>query len=188
MDASAPTTHLGLDELIAGLPRILEAPRDRGTLELVLRRPGEDLREVLDRAELTFAEGVRGDNWNRRSSTRTEDGSPHPEMQLNVMSARVVDLVARSRDRWSLAGDQLYLDLDLSEDNLPAGTRLSIGSAVIEVTPEPHRGCAKFTRRFGADARRFVNLPEHRHLRLRGLNAKVVVEGTVRPGDQVTKV
>ena len=117
------------------------------------------------------------------------DGSSHPDMQLNVMSARAVDLVAAGdRERWALAGDQLYVDLDLSEENLPPGTRLALGTAVIEVTAEPHTGCAKFHARFGGDAHRFVNTKQHRHLRLRGLNAKVVEPGTVRHGDAIRKL
>jgi MOSC domain-containing protein YiiM len=132
--------------------------------------------------------GLVGDTWKDRGSTRTEDGSPHPDMQLNVMSARVVSFLARDPERRALAGDQLYLDLDLSHANLPAGTRLAIGSAVIEVTDQPHTGCAKFTQRFGLDALRWVNGDDGKRLRLRGLNARVVVPGTVRRGDQVTKV
>ena len=127
-------------------------------------------------------------NWNQRPSSRTDDGGPHPDMQLNVMNARAVALVAGDRDRWSLAGDQLYVDLDISEANVPPGTQLAIGTAVIEVTDQPHTGCAKFTQRFGLEAHRFVNSRERADLHLRGINAKVVTPGTIRPGDAVTKV
>jgi MOSC domain-containing protein YiiM len=141
---------------------------------------------VLGLAELDLEEGLVGDTWRTRGSKRTHDGSSHPDMQLNLMSARVVDLVAGGvRERWPLAGDQLYVDLDLSEASLPPGTRLALGTAVIEVTDQPHTGCAKFSARFGGDAHRFVNTREHRHLRLRGLNAKVVVPGAVRAGDEI---
>lgn len=180
--------HPTTEELQAGLPHVLESPKDHGVLEMVLRRPDVDEREVLAEAELSLEEGVVGDNWNRRSSSRTDDGSPHPDMQLNVMNSRVVALVAGGQDRWALAGDQLYVDFDLSESNVPPGTRLAIGSSVIEVTDQPHTGCAKFTQRFGLEAHRFVNSRERADLHLRGINAKVVTPGTIRPGDAITKV
>lgn len=179
--------HPTTEELQAGLPHVLESPKDNGVLEMVLRRPEEDKREVLAHAELSLDEGVVGDNWNQRSSSRTDDGGPHPDMQLNVMNARVAALVAGDRDRWSLAGDQLYVDFDISEANVPPGTQLAIGSAVIEVTDQPHTGCAKFTQRFGLEAHRFVNSRERADLHLRGINAKVVTPGTIRPGDAITK-
>jgi hypothetical protein len=180
------SAHATPAELEAGLDTVREAPSDRGTLELVVVRPEVGEREVLDEATLDLVEGLLGDTWRVRGSKRTADGSSHPDMQLNVMSARVVDLVAGGeRDRWALAGDQLYVDLDLSEAHLPPGTRLALGTAVIEVTDQPHTGCAKFSARFGGDAHRFVNTKQHRHLRLRGLNAKVVVPGTVRAGDEI---
>jgi MOSC domain-containing protein YiiM len=181
--------HLTTEELEAGLDRILGAPASPGVVELIVRRPAEGEREVLEEGELDLTEGLVGDTWIVRGSKRTKDGSSHPDMQLNVMSARVVDLVAAgNRERWALAGDQLYVDLDLSESNLPPGTRLAVGSAVIEVTAEPHTGCAKFHARFGGDAHRFVNTKQHRHLRLRGLNAKVVEPGMVRSGDVIRKL
>jgi hypothetical protein len=181
--------HVSREELDAGVHQVRGAPREVGTVELVVRRPAEGEREVLDVGELDLVEGLVGDSWKRRRTRSTPDGSPNPDMQLNVMSARVVDLVAGgARDRWPLAGDQLYLDLDLSEEHLPVGTRLALGDAVIEVTPPPHTGCAKFMKRFGVDAHKFVNAKEHRPLRLRGLCAKVVQPGTVRPGDAVRKL
>jgi MOSC domain-containing protein YiiM len=177
-----------MTELEAGLDEIRRAPTDGGVLELIVRRPGEDEREVLEEAELNLSEGLVGDSWNQRGSSRTPDGGPHPDMQLNVMNARAIALVARDRERWPLAGDQLYIDLDLSDENLPPGTRLSIGSAVIEVTPQPHTGCKKFVSRFGLDAMKFVNSPVGRQLRLRGLNARVIKPGRVRVGDAVRKL
>jgi MOSC domain-containing protein YiiM len=109
-------------------------------------------------------------------------------MQLNIMNARVIELLAQDKDRWALAGDQLFVDLDLSESNLPIGTRLSIGAAVIEVTPPPHTGCQKFSARFGPDAMMFVNSPEGKQLHLRGINAKIIKSGFIRVGDAVQKI
>ncbi|HEV2764815.1 MAG TPA: hypothetical protein VGV38_17675 [Pyrinomonadaceae bacterium] len=180
--------HLSAEELSAGLEEIRRSPKDGGAVELIVRRPAVDEREVLAEGELHPSEGLVGDTWKLRGSSRTADGSPHPEMQLNVMNSRVVALLARGRERWPLAGDQLYLDLDLSEENLPAGTRLALGTAVIEVTAEPHTGCKKFVSRFGLDALKFVNSPEGRRMRLRGLNAKVVKAGRVRVGQSAKKL
>jgi hypothetical protein len=180
--------HLDSDALEAGLDEIRRSPTDGGVVELIVRRPSVGEREVLAEGELDERVGLVGDTWKERPSNRTEDGSPHPDMQLNVINARAVDLIAGSRDRWALAGDQLYLDLDLSEANLPAGTRLALGTAVIEVTDQPHTGCQKFSSRFGVDALRFVNSPVGRELHLRGINARVVESGVVRAGDAVHKL
>ena len=153
-----------------------------------MRRPALLQREVLEVGQLSSTHGLVGDTWSQRPSKRTPDGSPHPDMQLNIMGTRVAHLVAVTPDRVPLAGDQLYVDLDLSVDALPAGTRLAIGTAVIEITDQPHTGCAKFTERFGPDALRFVNSPVGKELRLRGANAKVVVDGEVRPGDRIRRI
>ena len=180
--------HLTMSELEAGLDEIRRAPKDQGILELIVRRPGVNDREILTEGELRLDEGLVGDSWKRRRSKTTPDGSPNPEMQLNIMSARVIALVAPDRNRWQLAGDQLFLDMDLSAENLPAGTRLSLGSTVIEVTPPPHLGCQKFVARFGLEAMRFVNSPLGKQLHLRGINAKVVQAGMIRVGDVARKV
>jgi hypothetical protein len=180
--------HLTMDELEAGLDKIRQAPKDEGVLQLIVRRPQIDEREVVEEATLHLEDGLVGDSWIRRASSRTPDGSPHPDMQINVMNARVTALVAQDKSRWHLAGDQLYLDMDLSEENLPAGTQLAIGSAVIEVTPPPHTGCKKFVARFGIDAMKLVNSPLGRELHLRGINAKVVQGGVIRVGNVAKKV
>ena len=180
--------HLTTAELEAGLEEIRRAPRDEGTLELIVRRPQVDEREVLEAGELSLELGLVGDGWITRGSSRTPDGSAHPDMQLNIMNSRVTALVAQHKDRWQLAGDQLYLDMDFSEENLPAGTRLALGSAVIEVSPQPHLGCRKFVSRFGLEAMQFVNSPLGRQLRLRGINARVVSAGVIRVGDVVRKI
>jgi hypothetical protein len=183
-----PVHQPSVAELTAALDHIRAAPDDDGRLELIVRRPGLGEREVLLEAVLDLDCGLVGDTWNRRRSTRTADGSPHPEMQLNVMNARSAAAIAGPPGRWPLAGDQLYVDLDISVANLPPGTRLAIGDAVVEVTPQPHTGCVKFKGRFGGDALRFVNTGEGKALRLRGMNARVVQAGTIRPGDPVRKV
>jgi MOSC domain-containing protein YiiM len=187
---SPKPVHLSTEAIEAGLEGIRQAPADVGVVELIVRRPAVDEREVLEEGVLDARVGLVGDTWIGRRSGRTEDGSPHPDMQLNIMNARVIRLLADSadRERWALAGDQLYLDLDISEANLPAGTRLALGSAVIEVTDQPHTGCQKFSSRFGVDALRFVNSPVGRELHLRGINARVVEGGTVRAGDTVRKL
>lgn len=179
--------HLTRVELEAGLDHVRQAPRDDGELMLIVVRPEVEERLVLSAAELDVQDGLIGDNWRARGSNGTADGSAHPEMQLNIMNARAAQLVAQSRDRWPLAGDQLYVDLDLSEANLPPGTRLSIGTAIVEITPVPHNGCKKFTARFGLEAMQFVNSPVGKQLHLRGLNAKVIRGGTICVGDRIRK-
>ena len=180
--------HLTTEELHAGLDGIRQSPKDEGVLELIVRRPRIGEREVLDEGQLDEVEGLVGDTWRIRSSRRSKDGLAHPDMLLNIMNARVIALVAQERERWHLAGDQLFVDLDLSGENLPPGTRLAVGSAVIEVTDQPHTGCEKFVSRFGLDAMKFVNSPLGRELNLRGINARVVKPGTIRVRDVAKKV
>src|SRR5918999_2596626 len=180
--------HLTTEELAAGLDEIRRSPRDAGVLELIVRRPAVDEREVLEEGVLGLSEGLVGDTWQVRGSSRTPDGSAHPEMQINIMNARVTALVAQERERWALAGDQLYIDMDLSKENLPAGSRIAIDSAVLEVSPLPHTGCHKFIARFGVDAMKFVNSPVGKELCLRGINAKVVQAGVVRLGSTAKKL
>jgi hypothetical protein len=180
--------HLTIEALEAGIEQIRQSPKDEGLLALIVRRPQTDEREVLQEAELDLAEGLVGDNWRSRGSSRTSDGSSHLDMQLTVMNSRVIALVAQDKDRWQLAGDQLFIDMDLSVENLPSGTRLALGSAVIEVTDQPHTGCNKFAARFGLDALKFVNSPVGRQLHLRGINAKVIQPGVIRVGDMAKKV
>lgn len=180
--------HLTMAELEAALDHLRQAPKDVGIVRLIVRRPEVDQREVVEEAELDPVKGLIGDNWSVRGSSRTPDGSAHPEMQINIMNARVTALVAQLRERWPLAGDQLYLDMDLSKENLPAGSRIAVGSAVLEVSPLPHTGCHKFVSRFGLDAMKFVNSPVGKQLCLRGINAKVIRAGVVRVGHTARKI
>jgi hypothetical protein len=177
-----------MQELEAALDHLREAPKDEGVLHLIVCRPAVEERQVLDMAELDPLKGLIGDNWIVRGSSKTPDGGPHPEMQINIMNSRVTALVARDRERWPLAGDQLYIDMDLSKQNLPAGARIQVGSAVLEVSPLPHTGCHKFVARFGVEAMKFVNSEVGRELCLRGINAKVVQGGVVKVGQVAKKI
>jgi hypothetical protein len=180
--------HLDLAALEAGVDEIRRSPKDEGRVQLIVRRPAVEEREVLAEAVLDTVEGLVGDCWKTRGSSSTADGSANPKAQLTIANARAVALVAQTPERWQLAGDQLYVDFDLSELNVPAGTRLAIGSAVVEISEDPHRGCRKYLDRFGKDALRFVNSEVGRELNLRGVNAMIVEGGTVRHGDVVRKV
>ena len=174
-------------ELEAGLDKIRQSPADDGVLELIARRPGIDEREVLEEGLLDLEEGLVGDNWKSRGSSRTSDGSAHPGMQLTIMNARAIALIAQEKSRWPLAGDQLYIDMNLSDENLPAGTQLALGTAIIEITDSPHNGCKKFAERYGVDAVKFINSPIGKELHLRGIKAKVIRPGKIKTGDLVKK-
>ena len=186
-EAMAAVKYRTREEMEAGLATIRQSPKDIGVLKLIVRRPQTETREVLDEGQLDPAHGLVGDNWQARGSNGTPDKSANPEMQLNLMNARVIELLSPNQARWALAGDQLFVDLDLSESNVPPGTRLALGTAVIEVTAPPHLGCQKFSARYGVDAMKFVNSPTGRELHLRGINAKVVQPGVIRVGDLVKK-
>lgn len=176
--------HLTMGELEAGLEAIRQSPRDGGVVEMIARRPEEDQREVIEECELDPERGVVGDNWSLRG--RSGDRPPNRATQVTVMNARAVQLVsAGDRGRWAMAGDQLFVDLDLGIGNLPPGTRLEIGGAEIEVSPEPHTGCRKFAARYGRAAMDFVNSEVGRQMNLRGINARIVKGGRVRVGDAI---
>ena len=174
--------HMTRDQLESGLDAIRAAPADTGVVRMIVRRPTTNGRQTTDVAELSAEDGLVGDNW------RTREPSPDPDRQLTIMSARAAQLIAQDESRWALAGDQFYIDMDVSIANLPAGARLTMGDAVIQVTEPPHLGCRKFKSRFGADALAFVNSDVGKELRLRGLNARVVRAGRVRVGDGVTRL
>lgn len=180
--------HLTTEELEAALDHLRQAPKDDGVVQLIVRRPEVDQREVIEEAELDVVNGLLGDNWKVRGSKRTPDGSAHPDMQINIMNSRVTALVAQEKENWPLAGDQLYIDMDLSKENLPAGSRIAVGSAVLEVSPFPHTGCKKFVARFGMEAMMFVNSDVGKELCLRGINAKIVQGGVIKVGAIAKKV
>ena len=182
------TRHLTHDELQAGLPHILDSPEDDGVLEGIVIRPEPGARRELQSCEISLAGGTPGDHWAKGCWMSTEDGKPHPDVQICIMNARCIGLIAQERERWKLAGDNLFLDLDLSPENLPDGQRLRIGTAVIEITPAPHGPCKSFLERYGRDAVVFVNGAEGRAQRLRGVYARVVLDGRITLGDRVVKM
>ncbi len=186
MEGTPFSTHLTNAEILAGIDHVLASPKDDGILEMIVRRPAVNKREVVENGFLDGGQGLIGDNWLIRGSSRTDDGRGHPEMQLNVMNYRFAELIAGRRGRVPFAGDQLFVDLDLGRENLPPGTRISIGDAVIEVTPVPHLGCKKFVERFGLEAMKFANSDFGRLHNLRGINAKVVRSGAVSVGQLIT--
>jgi MOSC domain-containing protein len=180
--------YLSMTELEAGLEHIRQAPRDQGVLQLIVRRPNVDEREIVNTAQINTEVGLVGDTWTQRSSRHTPDKSPSLNSQITLMNTRAIALFAQTEDRWSLAGDQLYADMDIGQDNLPAGSRIAIGSVILEVSTQPHTGCAKFSARFGTDALKFVNSPDGTQLRLRGVNMRVIQSGEIKAGDVLKKI
>jgi MOSC domain-containing protein YiiM len=177
--------HPTKEELENALEWVRQSPRSSGRLEMIVARPGTGLRQVQEQGELDVEDGLVGDNWKQRGSRHTADGQALLNAQITLMNTRAAEAVAGERERWALAGDQLYVDLDISAENLPPGQRLAIGTAVLEITPQPHTGCAKFTERFGHEAIRWVNTPAGQQLRLRGVYARVVQAGVIEVGDTV---
>ena len=178
--------HKTAEALLAGLPDVEKSPQDQGIVRLIVRRPAVDEREIITEGELDLGLGLVGDGWVERVG-RGSDG-PNRYAQLTLMNARYAELVAGEPDHWAEAGDQVYVDLDISKANLPAGSRVGLGSAIIEFSEEPHTGCAKFSARFGSEALRLANSERGRELRLRGVNTVVVKAGTFRNGDIVRKL
>lgn len=180
--------QLTLEEIEAEIAAIGASPQDNGTVELIVRRPERLQREILESAEFDLVEGLIGDNWRTRGSSSMPDGSANPGAQVAIMNSRTIQVLAQDLDRRALAGDQLFVDLDLSVENLPPGQRLAIGTVILEISDVPHNGCGKFTERFGSGATRFVNSREGRANRRRGVNAKVVQAGTIKTGDLIKKL
>jgi MOSC domain-containing protein YiiM len=180
--------HLSLEELQECMSGILLSPKELGTLSAIVIRPETDARVSLQQCELSPEGGVHGDNWAKGCWMSLPDGRPHPDVQVTLVNARTIALIAQGEERWPLAGDNLFVDLDLSEDNLPPGTRLTVGSALLEITAVPHKGCRKFAARYGVDATRFVNSRDGLRLHLRGIYARIVERGVVAVGDTVAKL
>jgi MOSC domain-containing protein YiiM len=173
------------ESLDARLPALRELGSEEGTLELIVVRPTEGERELPSTAELTIEDGLVGDRWVPRFD---RDGNVQRGTQLTIASTHLLALIAE-RERWPLSGDNLLVNIGLDRESLPAGSRLAIGdTVVVQISEEPHTGCAKFSARFGSDALRFINSPEGRELRLRGLNAHVIVPGTISTGAAVRRV
>jgi hypothetical protein len=181
-------TYRTAEQLQAGMAGVLDAPKDEGSVRLVVRRPGRGQREILQEGRLDTELGLVGDDWIKRPGMDRD--TPNPQAQVTIMNARLAELISADPDpsAWAQCGDQLYIDLDISEANLPVGSRLAVGEAILEVQAEPHTGCAQFREWWGSDALRLVNGPAYRHLRLRGANTRVVRSGLVRPGDTARKL
>jgi MOSC domain-containing protein YiiM len=180
--------HLSLAELTEGLPRILAAPKDQGTVRALVVRPAKGERRDVGSVRVSLAGGVEGDHWAQGCWKSTDDGKPHPDVQICLMNARCIELIAQDRANWPPAGDNLFLDMGLTPDNLPPGTRIGIGSAEMVITDTPHNGCASFIERYGRDACLFVNTGEGKRLRLRGIYARVTRDGEISVGDRVVKL
>jgi len=169
--------HRSTTELETGLRALSQAPKDAGRLALLVRRDAEHCRETPARVHLSREDGMPGDAWGRHATR-------NPESQLAVMRRDVAELIANGQPL-TLFGDNLFVDLDISKANLPAGTRLRVGEAVVEVTPMSHDGCSKFHRRFGPDALHFVNAKPTRDQNLRGIYWRVIESGEVSVGSPI---
>lgn len=180
--------NLTFDELMGAWADMIPSPIESGTVEMIVRRPETDAREHIQEGQLSTVDGLVGDNWLARGSSSTPDGSAHPEAQITLMSTRIIDIIAQDKDNWDLAGDQFFVDFDLSMENLPAGSHIQVGSAILEISEKPHTGCAKFAKRYGAPARKFVMTDEGKQARLRGVNARVIQAGPVKVNDIIKKL
>lgn len=180
--------HRSFADLETGLENIKKSPRDNGMLYMIVVRPMKRERAVPWYCNLTPAVGLEGDHWSQGSWKSLPDGSPDPHVQVTIMNSRCLDLIATAKERWPLAGDNLIVDMDLSISNLPPGQKLSIGSAILEVSDIPHTGCMNFRDRFGVEALKFVSTKEARNLRLRGIFASVIKAGEIRVGDLMKKI
>jgi hypothetical protein len=175
-------------ELELGVDEIKASPKDNGVLQMIVRRPKTETREIINAGEINLENGLEGDNWKARGSSAMPDGSADPEAQITLMNSRVIQLLAGDKENWQWAGDQLYVDMDISIDNLPPHSRIQIGSVILEISAKPHTGCKKFSGRFGIEALEFISTPLGKALRMRGVNAKVIQGGEIKVGDVVKKL
>ena len=175
--------HASKKELQKAVEEIMRSPSDGGTVQMIVRRPSEGEREVLPGGRLSPEDGLEGDNWKTRGSKSTPDGKANPETQVTLMNTRVISAIAGTEDRWPLAGDQIFVDLDLGPGSLPPGARFRIGEALLEVSKIPHTGCKKFAERFGVEATKFVGSASGRENNFRGINAIVIEAGEIKIGD-----
>lgn len=177
-----------ISELELGIDEIKASPKDNGVLEMIVRRPETETREIISNGEINLETGLTGDNWKARGSSAMPDGSADPEAQITLMNTRVIQLLSGDKENWQWAGDQLFVDMDLGLDNLPPHSRIQVGSAILEISAKPHTGCKKFSGRFGIEALEFISTPLGKALRMRGVNAKVIQAGEIKVGDVVRKI
>ncbi len=184
-----PATFRSLQALKAGLDAMLAAaPKDNGTLDLIVMRPDHDLRVLPQSFEVRGDDGLPGDHWKRGTGYALEDGTGDPDAQICMMMSGCIRAIAGDKANWPPAGDNFFIDMDLTPANMPPGTRFAIGSAEFVVTGIPHNGCQSFIDRYGRDACLFVNTGEGKAHRLRGIYARVTRDGTVSVGDTVRKL
>jgi len=177
-----------ISELELGIDEIKSSPKDSGVLEMIVRRPETETREIINSVEINLENGLAGDNWKARGSTHTSDHSADPETQITLMNTRVIQLLSGDKENWGWAGDQLFVDMDLSMDNLPPHSQIQIGSVILEISAKPHTGCKKFSGRYGIEALEFISTPLGKSLRMRGVNAKVIQSGDIQVGDVIKKL
>lgn len=175
-------------EIDQRLSSVLDSPKDQGTVEMIVVRPFKNQRKTLIHVLFSPEAGVTGDNWKTQCWKKLNDGQSDPDVQVAIMNARMIDMLTDDKAHWPLAGDQLFVDFDLSVTNLSPGDQLQIGDAVLQITAEPHRGCSKFKQRFGELAMHCVNSAQGDAHRLRGIYAKIISAGNVSVGDVIHKI
>lgn len=180
--------HPTVETLETGLEIIRNSPQDNGTLEMIVVRPAKNQRSTLQECELSLKRGVEGDHWANGCWKSLPDGSPDPDVQVTIMNSRCLKLISASSSQWPLAGDNLIVDMDLSVQNLQPGQKLSIGSAILEITSVPHTGCNNFKERFGIDSLKFISSKIGKELRLRGIYARIIRDGHIKVGDRLKKI
>ncbi|WP_199523173.1 hypothetical protein [Pararhodobacter sp. CCB-MM2] len=187
-DTGGTIAHVTREELDAALPQVLAAPKDGAAIEMLCLRPQRNQRAFVDELTVTQAEGIPGERWLCEPWLRLEDGSPHPGIQICIVSKQVLDLVWRDRENVVHPGDTFTVDMDLGEANLPEGTLLQAGTAVLRVSEVFNDGCVKWKVRYGAAAKDWLVAPGNLTHRLRGILCSVEQDGVIRNGDRLTKI